>query len=122
MSLNDAGLTRETYEAEKHSFGYSGTGGSRLIATFTQAALRCEQAGFDGVEVHGANGYLFTQFLAPADNPRTDAWGGAFENRIRLSLSVARAIRKVIPETMPLMYRVSAITKVIEIPKLFSKI
>jgi 2,4-dienoyl-CoA reductase-like NADH-dependent reductase (Old Yellow Enzyme family) len=66
---------------------------ARVQADFVAAALRAEQAGFAGVEIHGANGYLFTQFLAPDDNPRTDAWGGGLEGRARLLRDVLRAVR-----------------------------
>lgn len=80
----------------------------RVIDAFAAAAQHSVDAGADAIEIHGAHGYLLHQFCSPLVNTRTDDWGGSFENRIRLSLSVARAIRKVIPESMPLMYRVSA--------------
>ena len=60
---------------------------------FVSAALRCQRAGFDGIEVHGAHGYLFTQFLTTRDNQRTDAWGGSLETRGRLLLDTIRGIR-----------------------------
>lgn len=65
----------------------------RVIGDFVAAARRAEAADFDGVEVHGANGYLFTQFLAPADNPRTDQWGGPLEHRARLLRRTVQAVR-----------------------------
>ncbi len=65
---------------------------ARVIEDFAAAAARCERAGFHGVEIHGAHGYLLTQFLS-AQNERADAWGGAFENRVRLTLEVTRAVR-----------------------------
>lgn len=65
----------------------------RVIADFVAAAGRAERAGFDGVEIHGANGYLFTQFLAPEDNPRTDAYGGDLEGRARLLRQTMQAVR-----------------------------
>lgn len=67
-----------------------------VIERFAAAAKRAEQAGFDGVELHGAHGYLFSQFLSPLANQRTDAWGGSLENRARLLLAVIRAIRAVV--------------------------
>ncbi|CAN5461130.1 alkene reductase [soil metagenome] len=63
-----------------------------IVAKFRHAARCAVDAGFDGVEVHGANGYLFEQFLRDSVNDRTDAYGGSFENRTRLLLEVIQAI------------------------------
>ena len=63
-----------------------------LIATYRQAARNAIDAGFDGVEVHGANGYLIDQFLRDSINDRTDAYGGSIENRARLLLEVMNAV------------------------------
>jgi 2,4-dienoyl-CoA reductase-like NADH-dependent reductase (Old Yellow Enzyme family) len=63
------------------------------VERFATAAGLAEQAGFDGVEVHAAHGYLLSQFLSPLVNRRTDDWGGSLENRGRLLLDVVRAIR-----------------------------
>jgi 2,4-dienoyl-CoA reductase-like NADH-dependent reductase (Old Yellow Enzyme family) len=65
----------------------------RLIGKFVAAAKRAERAGFDFVELHGAHGYLLHEFLSPLSNHRTDGWGGPLENRMRLILDVARAVR-----------------------------
>jgi len=65
----------------------------RVVECFSDAAVRAERAGLSGVEVHGANGYLFTQFLSPVENQRQDDYGGNLENRARLLLRVVRAIR-----------------------------
>jgi N-ethylmaleimide reductase len=64
----------------------------RLVAEYRQAALNAIAAGFDGVEVHGANGYLLEQFLRDSINDRTDAYGGSRENRARLLLEVMGAV------------------------------
>lgn len=68
----------------------------QTVADFRYAARRAVEAGADGVEVHGANGYLVQQFLAPSANTRTDEYGGSIENRSRFALEVARAIAEEI--------------------------
>lgn len=66
-----------------------------LVESFRRAAERGVQAGFDGVEIHGANGYLFDQFLQDGSNKRTDIYGGSLENRSRFLLEVTRALISV---------------------------
>ncbi|MFJ1753448.1 2,4-dienoyl-CoA reductase [Kitasatospora sp. NPDC088134] len=61
------------------------------VRRFAVTAARAEQAGFDGVEIHAAHGYLLSQFLSPLVNRRTDAWGGPLENRTRMLLDTVRA-------------------------------
>ncbi|GAA1251007.1 alkene reductase [Kitasatospora nipponensis] len=68
----------------------------RTIDDFAAAAGRAVEAGFDGVEIHGANGYLLHQFLAPNANRRTDSWGGDVEGRIRFAVEVATAVAEAI--------------------------
>ena len=63
------------------------------IAEFGRAARLCERAGFDGVDVHGAQGFLISEFLSPLMNRRTDEWGGSFDNRVRFALEVVREVR-----------------------------
>ncbi|MEN9315174.1 MAG: hypothetical protein RIS35_1567, partial [Pseudomonadota bacterium] len=65
----------------------------QLVEDFVLAALRAERAGFDGVELHGAHGYLLAQFLDREHNRRNDAYGGSFENRCRVLLSIVEGIR-----------------------------
>src|SRR5262249_5244999 len=78
-----------------------------VVAAFVQAARRAVAAGFDLVETHSAHGYLLHEFLSPFSNRRTDAYGGSLENRMRLVLEVARAVRAAIPADMPLFVRIS---------------
>jgi N-ethylmaleimide reductase len=68
-----------------------------IVADYTRAAERSKEAGFDGVEIHAANGYLLDQFQKDGSNHRTDAYGGSIENRCRLTLEVVDAITKILP-------------------------
>lgn len=64
-----------------------------IIEQFAMSAERCEQAGFSGIQLHGAHGYLISQFLSPYHNRREDKWGGSFENRFRFVKEIYNAIR-----------------------------
>ena len=79
---------------------------SHAISAFTLAAMRCARAGFDAVELHGAHGYLFSQFLSTVYNRRTDRWGGSLENRAHLLRQTVRAVRQHAPE-LALVVRLS---------------
>jgi 2,4-dienoyl-CoA reductase-like NADH-dependent reductase (Old Yellow Enzyme family) len=79
----------------------------RVTQQFAQAARRCHAAGMDGVEIHGAHGYLLTQFLSTTDNTRTDHWGGTLENRARLVRQVVRAVRAAAPTPFVVGVRLS---------------
>jgi 2,4-dienoyl-CoA reductase-like NADH-dependent reductase (Old Yellow Enzyme family) len=79
-----------------------------VIAAFGKAAERALAAGFQVIEIHAAHGYLLHEFLSPLSNKREDEYGGALENRMRLTLRVAAALREVWPEKLPLFCRVSA--------------
>ncbi|MGI0549937.1 NADH:flavin oxidoreductase/NADH oxidase family protein [Pseudomonas aeruginosa] len=65
----------------------------RLIERYVSSALLAERAGFSGVQIHAAHGYLFSQFLSPLSNRRTDQWGGSLENRARILLRTVAAVR-----------------------------
>ena len=79
-----------------------------IISAFASAATRALAAGFQVIELHGAHGYLLSEFLGPLSNTRTDAYGGSFENRTRLLCEVVVAVRRVWPEQLPLFVRISA--------------
>lgn len=80
----------------------------KLKSDWVAAAKRAITAGFDVIEIHAAHGYLLHQFLSPVSNQRTDEYGGSFENRIRLLLEIIDLVRAAIPETTPVLVRVSA--------------
>ena len=80
----------------------------RIRDGFVQAAHRADRLGFDLLEIHAAHGYLLHQFLSPIANRRTDAYGGALENRLRFPLEVFEAVRAAVPAEKPVGVRVSA--------------
>ena len=80
----------------------------RTVEDFRRAAGHALEAGFDVVEIHGAHGYLLHSFVSALSNQRKDDYGGSFDNRIRIALEVARAVREAWPEDKPLFYRISA--------------
>jgi 2,4-dienoyl-CoA reductase-like NADH-dependent reductase (Old Yellow Enzyme family) len=79
-----------------------------VVAAFEAATERALAAGFRVIEVHAAHGYLLHEFLSPLSNRRTDAYGGSLENRMRLTLRVAGAVRKRVPAELPVFVRISA--------------
>jgi 2,4-dienoyl-CoA reductase (NADPH2) len=80
---------------------------NKLIKDYAHTAQLAQRAGYDGVEVMGSEGYLINQFVCSNTNQRQDEWGGAFENRIRFSLEIIRAIRRVVGSNFILIYRLS---------------
>ncbi|WP_278257558.1 nicotinamide-nucleotide amidohydrolase family protein [Nocardioides convexus] len=81
-------------QPDKDAVALSTSGVERVIEEFVQAAVRAERAGFDGVEVHGAHGYLIGQFLDARSNHREDGYGGDFDDRVRMLLEVLEGIRQ----------------------------
>jgi 2,4-dienoyl-CoA reductase-like NADH-dependent reductase (Old Yellow Enzyme family) len=82
---------------------------ARVQNDFIATAKRALAAGFNFLELHAAHGYLFSEFLSPLANHRTDQYGGSFENRVRFLMDTTRAVRKVWPDNLPLAVRISAI-------------
>lgn len=80
----------------------------RIVDDFRRAASHALAAGFQVVEIHAAHGYLIHEFFSPLVNTRTDAYGGSFQNRIRLCLEVVDAVRGVWPQDLPVFVRISA--------------
>jgi 2,4-dienoyl-CoA reductase-like NADH-dependent reductase (Old Yellow Enzyme family) len=80
----------------------------QIISLFVASAQRALKTGFQVLEIHAAHGYLLHQFLSPLSNRRNDAYGGSFENRIRLVKEVVTAVRAEWPERLPLLIRLSA--------------
>ncbi|GAA4396579.1 NADH:flavin oxidoreductase/NADH oxidase family protein [Tsukamurella soli] len=78
------------------------------VTRFATTARRAEQAGFDGVEIHAAHGYLLSQFLSPLVNTRTDDWGGSLENRARLLLDIVREVRTQVSPTFAVAVKLNS--------------
>jgi 2,4-dienoyl-CoA reductase-like NADH-dependent reductase (Old Yellow Enzyme family) len=78
-----------------------------VINGFVETAKGAVEAGFDGIEIHGAHGYLINQFLSGYSNRRTDEYGGSVENRFRFAREVIRAVKPVVPEDRLLLFRIS---------------
>ena len=85
------------------------------ISCFVKAAQRCEAAGFDGVELHGAHGYLIAQFLGSNTNRRSDTFGGDVEQRCTFLLRIIRGIREVVSDEFAIMVRLSPVSEEIGI-------
>jgi 2,4-dienoyl-CoA reductase-like NADH-dependent reductase (Old Yellow Enzyme family)/thioredoxin reductase len=122
VELNHAGVNANPM-AEREGFVYGFTDGVRhdgipvramdeawieqLINKFATAAAFARQCGFNMVTIHGGHGWLFSQFMSPRDNKRTDRWGGSFENRMRFPLAAIEAIRKAVGPGFPIEIRIS---------------
>jgi 2,4-dienoyl-CoA reductase-like NADH-dependent reductase (Old Yellow Enzyme family) len=79
-----------------------------LVQRFATAAAIARDTGFTGVQVHGAHGYLVSEFLSPVTNLRTDAWGGSLENRARFLLEVVRAVRRAVGADYPVALKLNS--------------
>ncbi len=81
----------------------------KQIADFATSAARAQEAGYDGVEVMGSEGYFLNQFLVTHTNKRTDRWGGSYENRMRLPIEVVKRVRAAVGTDFIIIYRLSMI-------------
>jgi 2,4-dienoyl-CoA reductase-like NADH-dependent reductase (Old Yellow Enzyme family) len=79
-----------------------------MITEFQVAAVRAQQAGFDAIQLHGAHGFLLSQFLSPFYNHRSDRYGGTVPNRARFVLEVYQAVRKAVGTQYPIMIKMNA--------------
>ncbi len=80
-----------------------------VINSFLQGAKRAVSAGFEVIEIHAAHGYLINSFLSPITNKRNDSYGGDIQGRMRFAIEIVKAVRSVIPSSMPLFCRISSI-------------
>ena len=78
-----------------------------VVRAFAAAAARAKTAGFDGVQIHSAHGYLLNQFLSPLFNRRSDEYGGALQNRVRVHLETLRAVRAAVGEDYPVLIKLN---------------
>ena len=78
-----------------------------VVQSYARAARAAEELGFDGVEIHGAHGYLIDQFLWEFTNQRKDMYGGTIPNRVRFATEVVAAMRTAVADDFPIVYRFS---------------
>lgn len=96
------------YEHDRTPTALDLDGIRRVQQGFADAAQRAHAAGFQWLELHAAHGYLLHQFLSPLSNQRTDGYGGSFDDRVRMLLETAQAVRQAWPQDLPLTVRLSA--------------
>src|SRR5690606_33697355 len=90
-------------------FALSARGVERQIRAFVNCAQKAREAGYDGVEIMGSEGYLINQFLSLATNRRTDQWGGDYSNRMRLPLEIVQRTREAVGKDFIIIYRLSMV-------------
>ncbi|MGN6702167.1 MAG: NADH:flavin oxidoreductase/NADH oxidase [Burkholderiaceae bacterium] len=95
-------------EGEHPPVALDAAGLDKVKRDFVASAQRVQALGLDGIELHGAHGYLLHQFLSPIANARDDRYGGSLENRMRFPLEVFDAVRAALPDSMPVGVRISA--------------
>lgn len=79
-----------------------------IVNSFALAAVRAKEAGFDGIEIHSAHGFLLNQFYSPLTNQRTDSYGGSVRNRIRIHVEIIEAVRNALGSDYPVLLRLGA--------------
>ena len=94
--------------------GLSSRGVERTIRDFMNCAKLAQEAGYDGVEIMGSEGYLINQFIAKKTNFRTDEWGGSYENRIKFPIEIVSRTREAVGKNFIIVYRLSMLDLVEE--------
>jgi 2,4-dienoyl-CoA reductase-like NADH-dependent reductase (Old Yellow Enzyme family) len=79
-----------------------------IVSAFREGAIRAQKAGFDGIQIHAAHGYLLSQFLSPFFNKRDDEYGGSVENRARIILEVVQSVREAVGDRFPVLVKINA--------------
>jgi 2,4-dienoyl-CoA reductase-like NADH-dependent reductase (Old Yellow Enzyme family) len=114
ISVSEGGWITDAPSAVAHKQGETkpaaldAAGMARIRALFAEAARRADRLGIDGLEIHGAHGYLIHEFLSPIANQRTDEYGGSLKNRMRFPLEIFDAVRAAFPDDKPVGVKVSA--------------
>ena len=85
---------------------------NETLISFKEAAIRAQKAGFDGVQIHAAHGWLLSQFLSPYFNRRTDEYGGSLENRARFVLEVLKSIREATGNEFLILVKINSEDKI----------
>lgn len=101
VQLNKMGLFGRPRAMSEHDI-------ETVIANFVTAAQQCQRAGFTGIQIHAAHGYLLSQFLSPKTNRRQDKWGGSVENRSRLLLTIVAETRKAVGAAFPISVKLNS--------------
>jgi 2,4-dienoyl-CoA reductase-like NADH-dependent reductase (Old Yellow Enzyme family) len=109
-------ITGQTPVRVSNVEGYVGSGGREMTAedieeiveVFARAARRAKEAGFDGIQIHGAHGFLINQFLSPAFNKRTDAYGGTLENRAKVVVKILEKMRSQVGNDFPILIKMNS--------------
>ncbi|MFI5153562.1 MAG: NADH:flavin oxidoreductase/NADH oxidase [Chitinophagales bacterium] len=106
QTVSASDLPFKNSDAAPHSLTKSEI--EQIIASYISAVSRCKAIGYDVLEIHAAHGYLIHQFYSPSSNSRRDEYGGSFENRIRLLIEIAEAVKEEWGDEKPLFVRISA--------------
>jgi 2,4-dienoyl-CoA reductase-like NADH-dependent reductase (Old Yellow Enzyme family) len=102
------GPSEEEQDGKRSCRGATAEDLAAVTAAFARGAARAKEAGFDGVQLHGAHGFLLSQFLSPAFNRRDDGYGGSLENRVRLLLETVAAVRRAVGPDWPVLVKLNS--------------